>query len=786
MVKERKKINTLDLVSRYSLLETGNYQHKIHSLLNEICDALDSKWIYVENKLDNKNYSNSEFNISPVELKQYIVEEIKDWGFLYLEKLDENLQADIGELTQLIRLIINNIEEQERNNIIFCLTSEIRKSLRPDIAIEKLYLSLKDYLQIKSFCFLQRVEHSPKILKANFIMTSNEADFEIRKGDEFSDDEILSLEKYASEDKTKFLKIFESKLRNEKFGYFLINKYYSWTHTQDELITLFVEQIAIILNQHKLNSEVLSIVQREFLLNQITTRIRDSLIVREIIDLAALEVGQIMGADSCGIYLLDKTTITKETRQAIWSSQRKYNSLMEAMLHSSLRTIYHSKFEKISWCYADLNKEGINKAIYSFHQDYSVGSFLACALMDHNNKNLIGFIILSSFNSNKDWQDKDVELIESIAQQLSLALTQASIYQDSQQTKKQMALLHQLSIDIRNTLEISIVLGSIARGLGEILGVSRCFVRRLAANHKIIKTEEEYTLESVGPCADIIFGFEKRWISSLLTLNNLDKNTEVLNFQTLRNEFRDESETLLKITDSLQMKSYLSVPLISQGKLLGTITVHQCDREREFSIEEINFILQVGSEAAVAIKNAELFDTIDKMSKTDPDTGLYNKRYFNTVALTEVQIAKANQKPISLMMLDLDYLKSINDNFGHEAGDEAIIIMSEVLSKTLRHTALDEVQRRVSDLVGRYGGDEFIVLLPNTDLESAYQAATRIRRNLSKARHSAWSQPLTCSIGIAGIPSDIYDFNQLKIKADQALYLSKKKGRNAISTSREI
>ena len=205
MVKERKKFNTLDLVSKYSLLETGNYQHKINALLNEICDLFDSKWIYVENKLDNKNYSNSGFNISPVELKQYRIQEIKDWGFLYLEKLDENFQADIGELAELIKLIINNIEEQERNNIIFRLTSEIRKSLRPDIAIEKLYLSLKDYLQIKSFCFLQRVENSPKILKANFIMTSPEANFEINKGDEFSDDEIFNLEKYALEDKSKFL-----------------------------------------------------------------------------------------------------------------------------------------------------------------------------------------------------------------------------------------------------------------------------------------------------------------------------------------------------------------------------------------------------------------------------------------------------------------------------------------------------------------------------------------------------------------------------------------------------
>jgi hypothetical protein len=121
MVKERKKINTLDLVSRYSLLEAGNYQYKINSLLNEICELFDSKWIYVENKLDNKNYANSEFNISPVELKQYKFQEIKDWGFLYLEKLDENFQADISELAELIKLIINNIEEQERNNIIFRL-----------------------------------------------------------------------------------------------------------------------------------------------------------------------------------------------------------------------------------------------------------------------------------------------------------------------------------------------------------------------------------------------------------------------------------------------------------------------------------------------------------------------------------------------------------------------------------------------------------------------------------------------------------------------------------------
>ena len=121
------------------------------------------------------------------------------------------------------------------------------------------------------------------------------------------------------------------------------------------------------------------------------------------------------------------------------------------------------------------------------------------------------------------------------------------------------------------------------------------------------------------------------------------------------------------------------------------------------------------------------------------------------------------------MMVDLDYLKSINDTMGHEAGDEAILITANVLTQTLRQTPVNEIQRRIADVVGRYGGDEFIILLPNTDIESAYQAAVELE-NLAKSKHSAWKQPLTYSIGISGTPCENYDFNQLKVKADEALY----------------
>ena len=138
------------------------------------------------------------------------------------------------------------------------------------------------------------------------------------------------------------------------------------------------------------------------------------------------------------------------------------------------------------------------------------------------------------------------------------------------------------------------------------------------------------------------------------------------------------------------------------------------------------------------------------------------------------------------MLIDMDNLKTINDDKdhgGHDAGDEAIQILSSVLSKTLRQTPVDEIHKRVSDLVGRFGGDEFMVLLPDTTLDEAQRAAFRVVQNLAKSKHSTWPQALTCSIGIASSAEAGYDYEKLQAQADKALYKSKELGRNTISVN---
>ncbi len=119
MVKEKKKLNTLDLIGRYSLLSSVHYQDRIAAFLNELSELFETKWIYVENHLDNKQYTSKDFTLSTIELNSYYHFSIEAWGKLYLERLDENLETQIAEIAELVKLVINNIEEQERNNIIF-------------------------------------------------------------------------------------------------------------------------------------------------------------------------------------------------------------------------------------------------------------------------------------------------------------------------------------------------------------------------------------------------------------------------------------------------------------------------------------------------------------------------------------------------------------------------------------------------------------------------------------------------------------------------------------------
>ena len=170
----------------------------------------------------------------------------------------------------------------------------------------------------------------------------------------------------------------------------------------------------------------------------------------------------------------------------------------------------------------------------------------------------------------------------------------------------------------------------------------------------------------------------------------------------------------------------------------------------------------------------EVNERLQKISATDALTGLYNRRYFDESLKREYARAARNKTPLSVMMIDLDHFKSINDNYGHVFGDEA-----------LRQTALrmQDVLKRPGDAAFRYGGEEYVILLPDTNTSAARIIAKQIWSAMRSSQifHDDQSETITVSIGIATVvPSPNGDPNKLLREADHKLYRAKEEGRDRI------
>lgn len=171
----------------------------------------------------------------------------------------------------------------------------------------------------------------------------------------------------------------------------------------------------------------------------------------------------------------------------------------------------------------------------------------------------------------------------------------------------------------------------------------------------------------------------------------------------------------------------------------------------------------------------KLSKELERLATTDPLTGVWNRRHLFALAEQEINRASRYQKPFSILMIDIDKFKKINDNYGHCVGDEVLIVMAKVTLRCLRQ----------ADFFGRFGGEEFVAVLPETNMDEAAIAADRIRQNIAKIVIYAQQQPLniTVSIGIATYSWEDKTIDTILQRADQALYLAKSQGRNRVITT---
>ena len=207
-------------------------------------------------------------------------------------------------------------------------------------------------------------------------------------------------------------------------------------------------------------------------------------------------------------------------------------------------------------------------------------------------------------------------------------------------------------------------------------------------------------------------------------------------------------------------EAVVCMPLLARDALLGVLTLYRHGTSRPFVHEEIELIADFAAVAALSLDNARTRSELELLATTDDLTGLPNRRRFRSELEREIAAARRYRSPLSLLLLDLDDFKAINDGYGHESGDQA-----------LREIALAIQQRlRAPDLAARIGGDEFGVLLPQTGRE----AAEALARDLEQAVREALAPPLstTTSIGISTLQAG--GANDLFAEADHFLYQVKR------------
>jgi diguanylate cyclase (GGDEF)-like protein len=219
----------------------------------------------------------------------------------------------------------------------------------------------------------------------------------------------------------------------------------------------------------------------------------------------------------------------------------------------------------------------------------------------------------------------------------------------------------------------------------------------------------------------------------------------------------------------------MSIPLKLGEKTIGVLNISDKITGAVFSEQDMVLLRSFASFASIALERSSYYSLaghLKELSITDPLTGLFNRRYFDERFFEEIQRSKRHSLSFSLAMIDIDDFKLFNDTEGHLAGDEIL--------KNIANIAKDSL--RIIDVIARFGGEEFAVIMPQTDKDEAFMVTERIRKSIVEYLPRTWNvfpnDAITISIGIASFPSDGNDRKSLIRNADKALYTAKIKGKD--------
>ncbi|MEE9179635.1 MAG: diguanylate cyclase [Vicinamibacteria bacterium] len=355
----------------------------------------------------------------------------------------------------------------------------------------------------------------------------------------------------------------------------------------------------------------------------------------------------------------------------------------------------------------------------------------------------------------------DFDFFTSIGNQIGMAAEHALLFQRTSAQTKQITALNNIARIISSSLQIEEVFDSFAAEMAKLVSFDRLSVAILDESGSYLRifasgsrVDSGWGMESIIP----VVGTGPGWVA-------LNERHFIHTDTSKRQQFIED-----EIFYEDGIRSYIILPLESRGKVVGTFGLGS-RRAGSYSKRDLPLLGQLSKQISVAIENVKLYEQTKENSILDDVSSLFNFRYFHQALDRELKLVARHRSRLSLIFLDLDRFKLINDTHGHLRGSRVLRAVGFLLRAAVRET----------DIAARYGGDEFVVILPDTDLALAKRLGERIRKIICHhifLRDEGLNERLGASIGVATYPSEAHTKEELIQLADERMYRDKKKNRD--------
>lgn len=381
---------------------------------------------------------------------------------------------------------------------------------------------------------------------------------------------------------------------------------------------------------------------------------------------------------------------------------------------------------------------------------------------------LAGVITIADKNPDRVFDQDDERLLFMLTQQAAIAVENARLYQSVKLAADRRLVLYEVSQTIvAAKVNAEAIYKAIHQAAERLMATESFVICMYDPQNDAI--EAVYLTDRNGRAKNQFFPAREGMSGYVITHG---KSLIIRDMLVEEQNARETGLEFIHFGSPDIIRSILTVPMRLGGNVIGAISA-QSYQPNAYTQEDLTLLDMLASYAAIALENSRLFKKIQRLAITDSLTDIYNRRHLFVLGQREFNRARRFNRPLSVIFIDIDHFKDVNDHYGHRAGDQVLMLITHTIQEQIRDI----------DVMGRYGGEEFLIFIPEVELEATRNIAERIRTSveqlLTNSRFS--NTQVTISLGVVSLTDDIPSLSALVSRADAAMYDAKRNGRNRVA-----